>query len=92
MVLQALSTAPRTIVLGGREERFDLHLNGKNSYLCTDGCGVHVIDPVTREMRSSIKADVAQMARVCDSLPFVSFFWPPVSAQDYGKTAPLPRV
>jgi len=29
------------------------------------------------------------MARVSDALPVVSFFWPLVSAQDYGKTAPL---
>ncbi len=29
------------------------------------------------------------MARVSDALPFISFFWPLVSAQDHGKTAPL---
>jgi trimethylamine--corrinoid protein Co-methyltransferase len=29
------------------------------------------------------------MARVCDALPLLSFFWPLVSAQDYGRTAPL---
>jgi len=29
------------------------------------------------------------MARVCDALPLVSFYWPMVSAQDYGPTAPL---
>lgn len=89
LVMKAISTAPSSFVLGGREERFDLSLDGQNSYLCTDGCGVHVIDPITRKIRSSTKDDVAQMARVCDSLPLISFFWPPVSAQDYGKTAPL---
>ncbi len=89
LVAKAMSTAPRSFVLGGREERFDLLLDGSGSYLCTDGTGVHVVDPETREMRSSRKEDVAQMARVCDALPLVSFFWPPVSAQDYGHTAPL---
>ena len=29
------------------------------------------------------------MARVCDALPLISFYWPMVSAQDYGVTAPL---
>jgi trimethylamine--corrinoid protein Co-methyltransferase len=29
------------------------------------------------------------MARVCDALPLISFYWPMVSAQDYGRTAPL---
>jgi trimethylamine--corrinoid protein Co-methyltransferase len=89
LVQKAMSTAPRSFVLGGREERFDLLLDGNNSYLTTDGTGVHVIDLETREMRESRKADVAMMARVCDALPMISFFWPPVSAQDYGHTAPL---
>lgn len=89
LVKKAMATAPRSFVLGGREKRFDLTLDGKVSYLTTDGCGVHVIDPETREKRASQKADVAMMARVGDALPAVSFFWPMVSAQDFGKTAPL---
>ncbi len=89
LVDQAMATAPRDIVLGGREPRFDLTLDGSKSYLTTDGCGVHVIDLETREKRSSRKSDVAMMARVADAIPFVSFFWPMVSAQDHGLTAPL---
>jgi len=89
LVEEAMSTAPRSFVLGGREERFDLLLDGSHSYLATDGTGVHVIDLETREMRDSRKEDVAMMARVCDALPLISFYWPLVSAQDYGRTAPL---
>ena len=89
LVQRAMSTAPRSFVLAGREERFDLLLDGNNSYLATDGTGVHVIDLETREMRASRKEDVAMMARVCDALPLISFYWPMVSAQDYGVTAPL---
>ncbi|MGC9318763.1 MAG: trimethylamine methyltransferase family protein [Armatimonadota bacterium] len=89
LVRKAMSTAPRSFVLGGRDERFDLTLDGSCSYLCTDGTGVHVVDLETREMRPSRKEDVAMTARVCDALPMVSFFWPPVSAQDCGSTAPL---
>ena len=95
LVQKAMSTAPRSFVLGGREERFDLLLDGNSSYLATDGTGVHVIDvpnsvwPVTRRMRPSRKEDVAMMARVCDALPLIGFYWPMVSAQDYGVTAPL---
>ncbi len=44
LVQKAMSTAPRSFVLGGREERFDLLLDGSCSYLCTDGTGVHVVD------------------------------------------------
>ena len=89
LVQKAMSTAPRSFVLGGREERFDLTLDGSSTYLATDGCGVHVIDLETREQRPSRKADVAMMARVSDALPLISFFWPMISAQDHGKTAPL---
>ena len=89
LVDKAMATAPRDILLGGREPRFDLTLDGSRSYLTTDGCGVHVIDLETREKRASRKADVAMMARVSDAIPFVSFFWPMVSAQDHGLTAPL---
>jgi len=89
LVKKAMANAPRSIVLGGREERFDLTLDGRASYLTTDGCGVHVVDPETGEQRASRKADVAMMARIADALPTVSFFWPMVSAQDHGKTAPL---
>lgn len=89
LVQRALSTAPRSFVLGGREHRFDLTLDGKNSYLSTDGCGTRVIDLETRQERRSRKEDVARMARICDALPTIGFYWPLVSAQDYGLTAPL---
>jgi trimethylamine--corrinoid protein Co-methyltransferase len=88
-VERALSTAPRSFILGGREPRFDLILDGENSYLSTDGCGTRVIDPETRQERRSRKEDVARMARICDALPTISFFWPLVSAQDHGVAAPL---
>jgi len=89
LVEKAMSSAPRAFILGGREARFDLFLDGSCSYLSTDGTGVRVVDPETREMRASCKSDVALMARVCDALPMVSFYWPMVSAKDYGRSAPL---
>ncbi len=89
LVERALATAPRSFVLGGREPRFDLTLDGTRTYLSTEGVGVRVRDPETGEERSSRKADVELMARIVDALPAISFFWPPVSAQDHARTAPL---
>ncbi len=89
LVERALATAPRSFLLGGREPRFDLTLDGTRTYLSTEGVGVRVRDPETGEERSSRKADVELMARVVDALPAISFFWPPVSAQDHARTAPL---
>ena len=89
LVAQALSTAPRSFVLAGREERLDLRLDGNATYVCTEGVGTRVIDLDTGQARSSRKDDVAMMARVVDALPLIGFFWPPVSAQDFPSTAPL---
>ncbi len=89
MVLEAMSHAPRHYVLGGRSEAMDLQLDGTNSYFATDGCGTQTVDFKTGEQRFSCKEDVTKMARVADYLSSIAFFWPMVSAQDYGKLAPL---
>jgi trimethylamine--corrinoid protein Co-methyltransferase len=75
--------------LSGRVEGTDLTLDGTSSYFSTDGCGTETIDLKTGEPRSSRKDDVAMMARVADYLSSISFYWPIVSAQDYGSAAPL---
>ncbi len=89
LVLGAMKTAPRAYLLAGRAQGTDLLLDGTSSYFGTDGCGTMTVDFETREERPSTKEDVAKMARVVDYLPSVSFYWPMVSAQDYGRLAPL---
>jgi trimethylamine--corrinoid protein Co-methyltransferase len=89
IVLEAMSHAPRFYTMGARSPEHDLMLDGKNMYCATDGCGVEVIDALTRFRRPSRKDDVAQTARVCDYLSSIGFYWPIVSAQDFPKTAPL---
>jgi trimethylamine--corrinoid protein Co-methyltransferase len=89
LVLEAMSQAPRTYPLAGRTEGTDMVLDGSSSYFSTDGCGTETIDLETGEQRSSRKEDVAMMARVADYLSSISFYWPIVSAQDYGRAAPL---
>ncbi len=88
-VLEQLQHAPREYRLGGREADTELQLGSGNSYFSTDGCGTETIDPTTRQPRPSTKADVAMMARVSDYLSSISFYWPIVSAQDFGKISPL---
>ena len=88
-VLDAMSHAPRSYVLSGRAEGTDLVLDGTRSYFATDGCGTLTIDFEAGEQRLSCKEDVARMARVSDYLSSIAFYWPMVSAQDYGRLAPL---
>ncbi|MEE8391212.1 MAG: trimethylamine methyltransferase family protein [Anaerolineae bacterium] len=89
LVLEAMSHAPRSYVMSGRADGTDLVLDGTKSYFATDGCGVETVDFETGERRYSCKDDVARMARVADYLSSIAFFWPMVSAQDYGRLAPL---
>jgi trimethylamine--corrinoid protein Co-methyltransferase len=89
LVLEAMSHAPRTYTLSGRAAGTDLILDGKSSYFSTDGSGTKTVDLKTGELRSSRKDDVAMMAHVADYLSSISFYWPIVSAQDYGMSAPL---
>jgi trimethylamine--corrinoid protein Co-methyltransferase len=83
VILEALSHAPRYYTMGGRTEEFDLDLSKKVTYEATDGTGTKTIDFATRELRSSVKDDLAKSARIADYLSSVSFYWPMVSAQDY---------
>jgi trimethylamine--corrinoid protein Co-methyltransferase len=89
LVLEAMSHAPRVYTLSGRAEGTSLTLDGSMSYFSTDGSGTETIDFGTGEYRQSTKADVAMMAHVADYLSSISFYWPIVSAQDYGRHAPL---
>lgn len=89
LVMKALSTVPRYFKLGARHPSCDLQLQDSVTYFCTDGCGVETIDFETRQRRPSCKDDVGKMAHIADYLSAISFYWPMVSAQDCGKTAPL---
>lgn len=92
VVMDAMSHAPRYYTMGARSPAFDIQLDGKAMYCATDGCGVETIDFVTRQRRRSQKEDVAKMARICDFISAVSFYWPIVSAQDFPLTAPLHEI
>jgi len=92
VVLEAMSHAPRYYTMGARWKAHDLRLDGRAMYCATDGCGIETIDFETRKRRSSVKEDVAKMARVSDYLSSVGFYWPIVSAHDHPATAPLHEV
>jgi len=89
LVLEAMRQAPRVYTISGRTEGTDLTLDGRSSYFATDGSGTETIDFESGERRRSTKADVAMMAHVADCLTSISFYWPIVSAQDYGSLSPL---
>ncbi len=89
LVLKAMRSVPRYFQVGGRDPFYDFHLEDGCTYFTTDGCGVETIDLETRQRRPSCKEDVARMARIVDYLPGIAFYWPMVSSQEHGRTAPL---
>ncbi len=89
LVLNAMRSVPRYFQVGGRDPFYDFHLSDGCTYFTPDGCGVETIDLETRQRRPSCKEDVAHMARVVDYLPGLAFYWPMVSSQEHGRTAPL---
>ena len=95
LVRKAMAAVPRYFQVGARDTSCDFHLQDGVTYFTTDGCGVETVDapnsvwPETRQRRPSCKADVGRMAHITDYLSSIAFYWPMVSAQDYGKTAPL---
>jgi trimethylamine--corrinoid protein Co-methyltransferase len=89
IVMNYLSKTPRYFNIGARNPFYDFNLQEGSTYFTTDGCGVETIDLDTRQRRPSCKEDVGMMARVADYLPSVAFYWPMVSSQEHGRTAPL---
>jgi trimethylamine--corrinoid protein Co-methyltransferase len=80
LVEAALSAAPRSFTLCGREPACDLLLDGRHCYLSNDASGVFVVDPDSGERRPSTLADVAASARFVDALPQIAFYWGPIVA------------
>jgi trimethylamine:corrinoid methyltransferase-like protein len=89
LVRKALSTVPRYYSLGARDPEYDLQLQPNVTYFTTDGCGVETVEFESGLRRPSRKSDVGMMAQIADYLPSIAFYWPMVSAQDFGVTAPL---
>jgi trimethylamine--corrinoid protein Co-methyltransferase len=80
VVMKYIKKAPSTYIMGARNPHYDLSIDGKHSYLSTDGCGVEVYDLKTGELRPSCLKDVEESARVADYLPQISFYWGPMVA------------
>jgi hypothetical protein len=89
IVLAAMAQAPRRFTLGARDASCEIPVGDGNTYCTTDGSGVEIVDFETRVRRQSTKADVADVTRIQDYLSSIAFWWPTLSAGDYGETSQL---
>jgi len=69
LITDSLASAPKSIVLGARVPENDFYLEKGRVGFSTFGEQVKVIDPKTREYRSSVRADARQIYKVVDALP-----------------------
>jgi trimethylamine--corrinoid protein Co-methyltransferase len=91
LVKTAMAKAPRHYTLAGRKRReLDLKIDGESgTYFNNGGCASNTVDFITRQKRASRKEDLVKMARIVDYYPFISLFWPNVSATEHLKSSPL---
>jgi trimethylamine--corrinoid protein Co-methyltransferase len=69
----AIRTAPKRVVLRDRNRKAAISLEGYRSYYGTGSDTPYVIDAHTRERRKAVLADIANVARLVDALPNMSF-------------------
>jgi trimethylamine--corrinoid protein Co-methyltransferase len=90
VVEDAIRSAPSKVVLCGRDPRHDMVLEGGRVGFTNFGEGIQVIDVHSGELRPSIKADVADSARLVDALPELDVYERAVAAHDVSQaSAPL---
>jgi len=83
LVDESLKKSQKTIRLCARNPKNDLGLDGRHTYICTDGTGTHTFDFETGRRRESVKDDVVKSAVISDYLDHVNIYWPMVTSQDF---------
>ncbi len=82
LVKEALMRKPKNVTLSARNPKNDIRLDGRHSFLCTDGSGMYIIDPKTGERRASTKKDLSMSAKIADYLDVIGVYWPMITSQD----------
>ncbi len=73
MVEEAISTAPSKVLLAGRNEKYDLHLEKFRVYMGGGGVSEKLIDLESGAKRNAVIEDIVSFARLADALGHVHF-------------------
>lgn len=85
-----IRSAPGRIVYHGRDSKDDYAVEPDKVSFTTFGECVQIIDPATREVRSTNKDDLGKIARICDRLEEIAVVERPVgSVEQFPPTQPL---
>ena len=84
-VMQVLKKAPARIVLYGREAEHTIVVEANRVFFGTGGTALNIIDRHTGERRKTTAQDVADLARLVDSLPNIHWYCLPVYPNEKKK-------
>lgn len=82
LVEQALKTAPKSFVLGGRNPQYDLAMPSPISYYCMDGTAAFALDFESGERRYGTCQDIRNAMRIFQQLDLGRMAWAPTTASD----------
>ena len=82
VVKEALMRKPKNVTLYARNPKNDVRLDGRHTFLCTDGSGAHTLDPKTGVRKASTKKDLSMSAKIADYLDVIGVYWPMITSQD----------
>lgn len=82
VVEDAIRSAPAKVVLAGRKPERDVVLEGNRVAFTNFGEGIKIVDMETNEIRETVKADVADSARIVDALDDVDVYERAMGAHD----------
>ena len=87
IIEDSLDKAPSRIVLAGRDPKDDLILEGTRVHIGTGGAALQVLDLETEKIRPAVLKDVADMARIVDSLDNIHFYLLPIYPTNISEDA-----
>lgn len=82
IIEECVASAPKKVVLYGREEKHHVILEDKRVHFTNFGEGVSIIDPYTGKLRDTVKQDCADTAKLCDALDEIDIVLRAVAPHD----------
>jgi len=82
LVLQAIQTTPKSLVLGGRNPIHNYSLPAEESHYCIDGTASFVLDHQSGEKRYGTCKDIEDSLRVFQQMDMGVMAWAPTVASD----------
>lgn len=82
LVESAIASAPASVFLAGKEDKYDIILEDGRVYVCPFGLGIFMRDIDTGELRETTKQDIANCSRLVDYLEEYDFLFDTMVARD----------